>query len=148
MPPSSVPAKRPLLPDHLIAQIVDLSTSSPTLLQALSSIRENQRTHERAWFKARSQISEKYAKKRQLNTMLISLGGVAGVSEAELVTQEAEELADFDNKLRTAMGKMYHSQVHEVRALGIPVTSDLQDMKSVYGVIEELLDSSLDLSAR
>lgn len=132
--------REPSAADNLIAHILDLTTSSPSLLDSLREIRSNQQVHEQTWFKARSIIAEKYQKKRQVNDMLLAIGGTAGLSEEEITEQETKELALFDGKLRMAMGQMYLSQVQELKALGIKALSNHDDMRRVYNVIEELLE--------
>lgn len=143
MPPSNVllptlseKSSSPADADTLIATILD----SPALLPSLAQIRDNQRLHEQSWWKARTAILEKYNKKRQLNEMLVSVGGSEGLSEAEIARQEKVEVEAFDGKLRMAMGKMYLSQIDEIRGLGIKVVKDKHEMDRVYGIIEELLD--------
>ena len=124
----------------VIAQLLDQTLQDPTLVEKLRTVRANQQTHERAWYKARGIITEKYNKKRELNTMLSSIGGSVGLEDAEITRLEREELSKFDHKLRIVMGDMYRSQERELQDLGIRTLQDDMERKKFYGLLDEMMD--------
>ena len=146
--PTPPPASKPstILPSTItnwppaLRHITQLTSTSPSFTQRVNHLIQSQHTHERQWHTSRlaliSQISTRSEKKRQLDSVLSSLGGGKTESIAPSTSSDLppeKELEIFDRKVHKACKEMVAATTKELERLGVPFFCTDGRLKENFG---------------
>ncbi|KAI4132317.1 MAG: hypothetical protein LQ338_000778 [Usnochroma carphineum] len=130
-PPNPTPqAQAPLITTYppALRHTTKLLSSSPTTVSRIRHLIHTAHQHERSWYSGREtllkQLSGRDASRKQLDTVLASLGGATTTSHSSAPGEEKvdveKELEVYDRKVYRAYGEMVKATQRELRGLGIP----------------------------